>query len=102
MDYDTLTAASFCNTDEMWKFIRQSDGTFCIKGYEKNMYLSWSGGYARVLPWCDADEKWELVDRSGNTALKAHGREWYLDMGWTFWEGYHAKIVSHPIFWHIW
>jgi len=98
VDGNYLEPQSHCKMDEVWDFIYNGDGTYCIKWAGGDRYLSnWEDKLA-IAPWCQGGEHWVLNFPPENhhlgvdSTIRVPGKNLYLryrefSTWWNVWNG---------------
>ena len=76
-NYVTISAANTGDPEQIWKFIRQGDGSYCIQNMYSDWYLTYEGDCVQqakvTVSWLNTNKasrfQWYIYDRNGTFQL---------------------------------
>ena len=76
-NYVTISAANTGDPEQIWKFIRQSDGSYCIQNMYSDWYLTYEGDCVQrakvTVSWLNTNKasrfQWYIYDKNGTFQL---------------------------------
>ena len=76
-NYVTISAANTGDPDQIWKFIRQGDGSYCIQNMYSDWYLTYEGDCVQqakvTTSWLNTNKasrfQWYIYDKNGTFQL---------------------------------